>query len=56
MASLTYCNYRVYLQLQITPNKLVTASEDHTVCVWYYKKKKYMSKVKLYIYKLLQTL
>lgn len=35
----------VYLQLQITQNKLVSASEDHTVCIWYYKKKKYMSKV-----------
>lgn len=42
---LTSPHSHVYLQLQITQNKLVSASEDHTVCIWYYKKKKYMSKV-----------
>ena len=35
----------MYITTQITQNKLVSASEDHTVCVWYYKKTKSMSKV-----------
>lgn len=25
------------MSLQVTQNKLVSASEDHTLCVWYYK-------------------